>query len=60
MTGVLPLLIKAASRNYHFIKFEIVVTAAGSSGKITGRLLVRAVRSPVRRHITLTGQPQAL
>jgi hypothetical protein len=45
---------------YHFIKFEILATTSGSSGKITGVFFVRTVLSPTRRHITFTGHPQAL
>lgn len=42
------------------ISREITCTTAGSSGKMTGWSLVRTVRSPIRRTMTFTGQPQAL
>lgn len=45
---------------YQRISCSMVVTAAGSSGKMTGSSLVRTVRSPTRFTITFTGQPQAL
>ena len=46
--------------DHHFINCEIVCTAAGSSGNITGVSLTRLLRSPTRCTSTLTGQPQAL
>ena|SRR5882762_4570952 len=42
------------------ISLLITATTAGSSGNITGSSRERVVRSPVRRTITFTGQPQAL
>lgn len=47
-------------QSHQRIRRLITSTTAGSSGKITGKSLVRTVRSPTRRHITFTGHPQAL
>src|SRR5947209_679062 len=48
------------SKVYHCIRREITARAEGSSGNITGKSLVRTVRSPTRLTIVLTGQPHAL